>query len=249
MSEPTPVDYASIFAPEPSATTPPDDDGLHALLAVATETPAAAFDDGEAGIAPRFDGDTSQMPPEACWALQHLVTRPHLSKDNGAHWAVIVAFEDLLRSRLNELGLLLIVDHDRGYAYTKQSEDPHPRSRRLLRAKTLNLAASALLLFLYQQYMGSSDHPVVTHSEMIDHMSLYRSSGDTDEAGFVAKIETAIGTLTEVALLRRLEEGDRYLIHGVVASLLDSVQLEALRERYMAVATGANVDDEEDADA
>jgi hypothetical protein len=248
MSEPTPDDLVSIFAPEPSVATPPDEDRLHALLAMSAEAPAAVVDD-EGSVAPRFDGDTSQMPPEACWALQHLVTRPHLSKGNGAHWAAIAAFEDLLRSRLNELGLLLIVDHDRGYAYTKQAEDPHPRSRRLLRAKTLNLAASALMLFLYQQYMASSDYPVVTHSEMIDHMSLYRSSGDTDEAGFVAKIETAIGTLTEVALLRRLEEGDRYLIHGVIASLLDSVQLEALRERYLAVATGANGDDEENTDA
>ena len=49
---------------------------------------------------PRFDGDTSELPPEVCWALQELVAAPHVSSKSGKNWPVVLQYERELRSRL-----------------------------------------------------------------------------------------------------------------------------------------------------
>ena len=98
-------------------------------------------------VAAKFDGDTSQLPAEVCWALQELVAAPHVSEKSRRHWAAVLQHEQVLRSRLSELGLVLELSHEHRYAFTRQAEDPSPHSRVILRTKTLSLAASALALF------------------------------------------------------------------------------------------------------
>ena len=87
----------------------------------------------------------------------------------------------MLRSRLAELGLLLELNRDHRYAFTRQAEDPSPHSRVILRSKTLSLAASTLLLYLYTQYILSHDDPIVDRADMVEHMLAYKPANDTDE--------------------------------------------------------------------
>jgi hypothetical protein len=141
---------------------------------------------------PRFEGDTSELPPEASWALQELIVAPHILEQPRGHWPVLLRYEDKLRSRLSELGLVLEVNRERGYAFTRQAGDPSPHSRTLLRARTLSLAASALALWLYNQYLIAPDDPVVEESDMIDHLLGYKPPTDTDEAGFTRRARAAI---------------------------------------------------------
>jgi hypothetical protein len=141
---------------------------------------------------PRFEGDTSELPPEASWALQELIVAPHILEQPRGHWPAQLRHEDKLRSRLSELGLVLEVNRERGYAFTRQAGDPSPHSRTLLRARTLSLAASALALWLYNQYLIAPDDPVVEESDMIDHLLGYKPPTDTDEAGFTRRARAAI---------------------------------------------------------
>lgn len=187
---------------------------------------------------PRFDGDTSQLSPEACWALQELVAAPHISDKNKKHWAAVLQYEDLLRSRLSELGLILEINRERRYAFTRQAEDPSPHSRTILRARTLSLAASALALYLYQQYVMSPDDPVVETVDMIDHMMAYKRPDDTDEVGFQKKVRTAIKALDDAAIIKPVKGTSRFIIYGVITSILTAEQVDALRERYQAIALG-----------
>jgi hypothetical protein len=120
------------------------------------------------GFGPRFDGDTSQLPPEACWTLQELITAPHVREESRRYWSVLLQHEGILRSRLSELGLILEINREHGYAFTRQASDPSAYSRTLLRARTLTLAASALALYLYNQYLMAPEDPVVETSDMID---------------------------------------------------------------------------------
>ncbi|MEV6987482.1 hypothetical protein AB0M95_40355 [Sphaerisporangium sp. NPDC051017] len=53
---------------------------------------------------PRFPGDTSELPAEVCWALQELVAAPHITEKSKKHWPVVLQYENMLRSRLAELG-------------------------------------------------------------------------------------------------------------------------------------------------
>lgn len=188
---------------------------------------------------PRFDGDTSELSPEVCWALQELVATPHVSeKSKKKHWAAVLQYEDLLRARLSELGLFLEINHEYRYAFTRQGGDPSPHSRTILRAKTLSLAASTLALHLYHQYVMSPDDPVVETTDMVDHMMGYKQADDTDEAAFQKKIKAAISALDDAAIIKPVKGTERYVIYVVITSILTAEQVEALDLRYKAIAAG-----------
>ena len=51
---------------------------------------------------------------------------PHVLEQPRGHWPALLRHEDKLRSRLAELGLLLEVNRDRGYAFTRQASDHLP---------------------------------------------------------------------------------------------------------------------------
>lgn len=190
----------------------------------------------EPGADPRFEGDTSELPAEACWALQELIAAPHVTEQSRRHWAALLRHEDLLRSRLSELGLVLEVSQERGYAFTRQASDPSPHSRTLLRARTLSLAASALALWLYNQYLIAPGDPVVEESDMTDHLLGYKPSSDTDEAGFVKRARAAIRSLEDAHLIRAVPGTSRYLIYPVITSVLTAGRVAALTARYRELA-------------
>jgi len=173
-----------------------------------------------------------------CWTLQELVAAPHVRQQSGKHWAVLIQHEDVLRSRLSELGLILEINRDHGYAFTRQGDDPSPHARVLLRARPLSLAASALTLYLYGQYLAAPDDPVVETADMIEHMLGYKGPADTDEAGFVKKVHAAIRVLDDAHIIKPVAGTSRYLIYGVITSLLSADRVEALTARYKAVAAG-----------
>ncbi|MFD8563142.1 DUF4194 domain-containing protein [Streptosporangium canum] len=188
---------------------------------------------------PRFDGDTSRLPPEVCWTLQELVAAPHITEDKAKkHWSVLLQHEQQLRSRLSELGLVLEINREYGFAFTCQAEDPSPYSRTLLRTRPLNLAASALMLYLYNQYLLAPDDPVVETCDMVEHMLGYQPANNTDEAGFVKKIHTAIKALEDAWIIKPVVGTSRYLIYGVITAVLTAERVEALQERYGAIAAG-----------
>jgi hypothetical protein len=202
----------------------------------------------EPGSDPRFDGDTSELPPEACWALQELIAAPHVLEQARGSWAALLKYEDQLRSRLSELGLLLELNLDRGYAFTRQASDPSPSSRTLLRARTLSLAASALALWLYNQYLIAPDEPVVEEADMIDHLLGYKPPADTDEAGFAKRARAAIRSLEEAHLIRAVTGTSRYLIYPVITAVLSAERVAVLTGRYRELAVGGPAGEDRPAD-
>jgi hypothetical protein len=196
------------------------------------------------GFSPRFDGDTSQLPPEACWTVQELITAPHVREESRRYWSALLQHEDILRSRLSELGLILEINREHGYAFTRQASDPSAYSRTLLRAKTLTLAASALALYLYNQYLMAPEDPVIETSDMIDHLLSYKPPDDTDEARFTERTRKAIQSLADLHVIKPIPGTERYLIYGVITSLLSAERLAALDARYRAIASGTAVEDD-----
>jgi hypothetical protein len=198
----------------------------------------------------RFDGDTSELAPEVCWALQELVAAPHVSDKSRKHWPIVVQHQDVLRSRLSELGLTLEINLEYRYAFTRQADDPSPHSRSLLRTKTLSLAASTLALYLYHQYVMSPDEPIVETADMIEHMMAYKRAEDTDEGAFQKKIKTAITVLDDAAIIKPIKGTSRYVIYGVITSILTAERVAALEQRYRTIARGEDqLDVEPDTEA
>jgi hypothetical protein len=236
-SEPDPP-FADVFgdlSPDAISKPPPLDAGeLAQMLATAGRPAGAHLDTGPS--TPRFDGDTSELPAELCWTLQELVVAPHIGEGSRS-WALLLQHEDVLRSRLSELGLVLEVSREHGYAFTQQADDPSPRARVLLRARTLSLSASALALYLYNQYLLAPEESVET-SDMVDHMLGYKPTGDSDEAGFVKKIHAAIRSLDDAHVIQQVPGTTRYLVYPVIMSLLTADRVEALTAAYQSIADG-----------
>ncbi len=194
-----------------------------------------------ADTAPRFDGDTSQLPTPVCYALQELIAAPHVSA-RSKNWAAIEAHEEILRSRLSELNLVLEINRDTRNAFTRQVSENDPRQRNLLRAQSLSLAASVLALFLRLKHLSSPDETcVVDRTEMIDHLVSFRPARDTDEAGFLRKADAAINQLETRRLIRQVGSSDRYAVAGVIASLLTPEQVDTYTAAYRDLA-GADKD-------
>ncbi|WHT22652.1 DUF4194 domain-containing protein [Crossiella sp. CA-258035] len=236
--------FADIFAEPQSdhdaaAEQPRLDPG--AVFADDDQDTAGVLVDG-GGQVPRFDGDTSELSPPVCWALQALVAAPHVSEKSDKtrrHWPIVLQHEAVLRSRLAELGLLLEINREHRHAFTRQAQDPSPHSRVILRSTPLRLAASALALYLYNQYVVALDEPIVERSDMIDHMLGYRPESHTDEVEFGKQMERAIQTLTDASIIKPVRGSeDRFLIYGVITSILTAEQVSALDARYRAIARG-----------
>jgi hypothetical protein len=83
---------------------------------------------------PRFDGDVSELPDRACWALQHLLTRRHISAEADADvYSWVLEYRKELSVRLSELDLLLrIVEvgyENGGVAFVEQARYESARGR------------------------------------------------------------------------------------------------------------------------
>ena len=230
--------FADVFGdgllPAGDATPEPLDPGV--LAGIGAAGPAGVI--GVPGTGPRFDGDTSELPPDACWALQELVTAPYLRRDSKRHWAALMAHQKVMRSRLSELGLLLEIDEDRGFALTRQAADPSPHARVLLRARTLSLAASALALWLYNQYLLAPGDAVVEEQDMTDHLLGYKPTADTDEARFTGLAQAAIRQLQATGLIDPVPGTSRYVVAPVITAVLSAERVAALTARYQQLAAG-----------
>jgi hypothetical protein len=234
MTEPR--SFTRVFADD---LAEPDETSLdpNSIFADDDETPGGSHVDHGQRTA-WFDGDTSELPPQVCWALQELVAAPHVT-EKSKHWPIVQQYEAVLRSRLAELGLLLELNRDHRYAFTRQADDPSPHSRVILRSKTLSLAASTLMLYLYTQYILSPDGPIVDRADMVEHMLAYQPANDADEVGFRKKIDTAIRSLEELSIIKPVRGGtDRFTVYGVVTAILTGDQVTELDDRYRAIAAG-----------
>jgi hypothetical protein len=235
MSDPTTPIFAEIFADDLFAPGAPAEeltlDPAHVFAEADAEPVGTRTDDGRR--IPRFDGDTSRLAAEVCWALQQLVAAPHIGEESHS-WPVVLDNEAVLRSRLSELGLLLVVNREHRYAYARQGEDASRHSRTILRTRTLSLAASALALHLYQHYITAADDPIVERGDMEDHMlASYRPAEDTDEVAFKKRINAAIGQLGDVHILKPVAGNtDRFTVSPAITAIVTAEQVTALQQRY-----------------
>jgi hypothetical protein len=114
-------------------------------------------------------------------------------------WEGILASEDDLRARLDEMYLDLVVDHEAEVAFKRQQDgDDVPRVLR--REKALTRDASFVLIFLRREYAFADpgDGPVViTRDQIGEFLRAYREDGDTDDARFSRRVGAAINTLVK----------------------------------------------------
>ncbi len=227
----------------------------------ATEHAARAAQDGarpaDAAPGPEalFDGDEGVLPAEVRGTLVRVLASRFVDGvRNPTLWNRVLRHEHVLRSRLHDIYLDLVVDRRRQVAFTQQLELDDDVPVLLRKEKPLTLAAAVLLLHLRQEYdRGAVEgrDVVVEHGELLDHLEVWKDVDDQNPASFRKRCEHAIATVREKGILAPVSDG-RYRISGVIHALLTAEKVDAMTAAFEEMASGggatATPDTEADAD-
>ena len=182
-----------------------------------------------------FEGDEGLLPAEVRNTLARLLsTRFVDGVRNPAWWSRVQRHEDILRSRLNDVYLELVLDRRRQVAFTQQVEMSDEVPILLRKEKPLPLPAAILLLHLRQEYdRGAVEgrDVVVDHADLLDHLEVWKDVDDQNPATFRKRCEAAIATVREKGILVLLT-ADRYRISGVIYALLTAEKVDAMTAAF-----------------
>ena len=200
--------------------------------------PEAAFERVESGFGlPVFRGDTGELPLETRRVYVQLLLGPSVDAQRQSKlWPVLLRDERVLRARLHELFLELIIDHDQQVAFTRQVADPEVDAPILLRKATLTFIQSALLLYLREQLTHADargERAVVSSEEMIEHLAVFEPERNADRAKFVRQAQGAVDRAVQLNLIRKLRGGEeRYEVSPTLKLLFPAEEIQALTSTY-----------------
>jgi hypothetical protein len=202
---------------------------------------------------PRFDGDVSELPDRACWALQHLLTRRYISAESDRDlYTWVLEYRAQLSVRLSELDLLLrIVEgafENEGVAFVEQARYESARGVKLLRREPVGTYDSILALHLAQMMRASGDQTVlISRDEVHGLYSGVLNDIDRDAVTFTARIDAAIARLTSLEILRKTrDDEDSYTVSPVITAVMTASVITELQQQFeLLLNGGAATDDEE----
>jgi hypothetical protein len=208
--------------------------------------PAAVPVDAEASPGNLFAGDTGELPWDTRRALVQLLAGPSLDGRRHAKlWPVLVRDEAVIRRRLSELFLDLVLDPDLQVAFTRQFDAGDLETPVLLRRAQLTFLDSILLLHLRQELTHADargERAVISVDEILEHMSVYERSVNTDRAGFTRRVQASIEKIKKHSILQKIRSSeDRYEISPTLKLLFSAEEIQALTGAYQRLAAGEAV--------
>lgn len=207
------------------------------------------------GAEPLFTDDAGALPLDARRVLIHLLAGPFLDgKRHAKLWRLLLVHETMMRSRLGELFLELVVDHDQQVAFTRQVAMEEIDAPSLLRKTSLTFIDSVLMLYLRQLLSESDTHgerAAVSEEDIHVQLGLYEKTANTDHAGFRKRISAAVENAKKRYILRLIDGSKgRYEISPVLKLLFGAEEVIALKNQYQQLLAHSNqpADSQEDVD-
>jgi hypothetical protein len=204
---------------------------------------------------PRFDGDVSELPDRACWALQQLLTRRYISAEADRDlYTWVLEYRAQLSVRLSELDLLLrIVDgslENGGFAFVEQARYESARGAKLLRREPLGTYDSILALHLAQMMRASGDQTVlISRDEVHGLFSGVLNDVDRDAVTFTARIDGAIARLASLEILRKSrDDEDSYTVSPVINAVMTASVIAELQQQFELLQNGGIPPEQDEAD-
>ena len=190
-----------------------------------------------------FVGDTGELPIETRRVLVQLLLGPALDAQRHTKlWPVLSRDERILRARLHELFLELIVDREQQVAYTRQVVDAELEIPVILRKAPLTFLQSALVLYLREQLIlaeARGERAVVARAELAEHLSAYEPAHNRDQAKFGRQVEGAVDRAKELNLLRKLRGAEeRFEVSPTLKLLFSAEEIQGLTATYRALVAG-----------
>lgn len=193
-----------------------------------------------------FAGDHGALPLDTRLALCKLLTGPFIDLDS-PFWPSVLRDEAMLRSRLSDVFLELILDRERQVAFTRQADTGDLATPVLLRSTPLTFIDSVLLLHLRQILVDAEtrdQRAVVDESDLQDHLAIYATGAGNDKVGASKRIGAAIEKMKKNNILQSIRSADkRYEVSPTLRLLFSANDVETLGETYRTIASGETVKD------
>ncbi len=212
---------------EPAGPRTPADPGT-------TDPGTADPGTSEPGRPGLFPGDTGTLEEATRRVLLQLLRGPYIHRERHPRlWPVVIRDEEILRSRLADLFLTLVVDTDRGVAFIRNAEpaqsDDIPK---VTRSTPLSLLDTGLVLLLRDALLRAEtqdSRAFIDRSEIDDALSVYRPATSTDQAMFERRVNTAVERFKTNSVLLSTAEPDRFEISPVLALIFDADEVATVR--------------------
>lgn len=199
-----------------------------------------------------WPGDTGTLSFASRRALSRLLTGPLVHAHRQPEiWSAVVSDEPALRSRLADVFLDLVLDHDAGIAFTRQVDTGGGvEVPAVLRTETLSHMDTVLLLHLRSELSVAQpgERVIVDQSDVAEQVDVYRSAVDSDRSRYQRKFEASWKRLKTYSLLSDTETEGRAEVSPVLRHLFDTDVVAGIRDEYRALIAGptASLDSTED---
>jgi hypothetical protein len=200
-----------------------------------------------------FANDQGNLSLEARRVLVQILLGPSIdARRQTKLWPLLLRYESIIRSRLHELFLELVIDRDQEVAFTRQVLPDELDVPILLRRAPLTFLDSVLLLFLRQRLTQSDaqgERAVLALEEIVEHLTIFERHGNVDRAKFERQVDNAIEKAKRHSLLQKIRGSeDRYEVSPTLKLLFPAEEVQALAAVYAHLAdtaSEANSNDEE----
>lgn len=179
-----------------------------------------------------FAGDRGVLDHEVRRALVRLLQRRFLKRDRHKDdWKALIDNQQVIESRLNDLFVRLVVDHERGVAYKKQVRSEEMGVPILLKDESYTRAETLVLVHLrtiYQRESTAGEQAARVDVEDVEQTVLtYFAESDGDVLRRQTHIRGALARLRKEGIIEEESEG-RYRISSLVEIVLSSERLQEL---------------------
>jgi hypothetical protein len=210
----------------------PDDteDGWSAAVAAGFIDPVPMEEDP----AELFAGDAGTLDADVRRVLVQLLRRKFLlAEKNSAQWRTLLENQQIIESRMHDLFVRLVVDHDRGVAYKQQVRSVELDVPILLKDDPYNRAETLVLVHLrtvFQRERGTGETSARVDIEELEQTVLtYFDPHDHNLARRQQEVRGAVQRLVTEGLLAE-ESAGRYQITPLVEVVLSTDKLAELNQ-------------------
>lgn len=184
-----------------------------------------------------YIGDHGTLPLDTRRVLMQLLMGPALDAErHSILWSVLMRDEQLVRCRLSELFLDLVLDHDMKIAFTRRADTDDMDIPCLLRRAQLTFIDSVLILYLRQRLTQADTQgmrAVAAADEIMENLLPYERGTSTDRAGFAKRVQASIEKLKKYNILQKIRTSeDRFEISPALKLLFSAEEIQVLTRLY-----------------